>query len=198
MCTAERTCRADTAKSLAEDVLCLDALSKDARGELTPVSAEREECRQLDCVTLETTHTLRLELGRHDCDSDLSGVLDGTLLVHNLTTVFVNADPQGRGVHAGDFRWSGSGVRIVGTITGMTNVGTHRQPAFEPVQQCDARGFMEGRFCGRVRAAEPRLNGSQVTGVYRLRFDPTQEGGQGGVRGTVEGVVLRICEAIAG
>jgi hypothetical protein len=47
-----------------------------------------------------------------------------------------------------------------------------------------------------VRAADPELDGSQVTGVYRLRFDPTQQGGSGAVRGTVEGVVLRVCAGI--
>ena len=57
--------------------------------------------------------------------------------------------------------------------------------------------MLEGRFCGQVTAEEPRLNGSQVTGVYRIRFDPTQQGGSGGVRGTVEGVVVRDCDEIA-
>jgi hypothetical protein len=189
-------CRSDTAASLAERVLCLDALSKDADGDLVPSSAEREPCRQLDCVTLVTTHSLRLELRRHDCDSDLGAALDGVLLVRCLTTVFTNAEPEGRGVHAGGFVWRGSSVRIVGRITGMTNVGTHRGPVFEPVQQCDSRGFMEGRFCGQVRAAEPRLNGSEVTGAYRLRFDPTQAGGSGPVQGTIEGALLRTCEEI--
>jgi hypothetical protein len=196
MATSDTVCRADTAKSLAEGVLCLDALSKDVGGELVPVSAEREECRQLDCVTLVTMHSLRLELARHACDSNLAAAFNGVLLVRNLTTVFANADPEGRGVHAGDLLWRGSTVRVVGTIAGMTNVGTHREPAFEPVQQCDSRGFMEGRFCGQVRAADPQLDGSQVTGVYRLRFDPTQQGGSGAVRGTVEGVVLRVCAGI--
>lgn len=198
MCHTETgVCRADRALTLAEGVLCLDALSKDTRGELVPVAAEPEECRRLDCKTLVTTHVLRLELRRHDCDSELGNALDGDLLVRNLTTVFVGADPQGRGVHAGDMLWRAPGVRIVGTIAGMTNVGTHREPVFEPVQRCDSRGYMEGRFCGQVRAAEPRLNGSQVTGVYRLRFDPTQQGGSGGVQGTVEGVVLRDCDEIS-
>jgi hypothetical protein len=199
MCHTETgACRADRASTLAEGVLCLDALSKDAEGELIPVAAEPEECRKLDCRTLVTTHALRLEVRRHDCDSETGSALDGSLLVRNLTTVFVDADPEGRGVHAGDLLWRAPGLRIVGTIAGMTNVGTHREPAFEPVQQCDSRGFLEGRFCGQVRAAESRLDGSQVTGVYRLRFDPTREGGRGGVRGTLEGVVLRDCDEISG
>lgn len=197
MCgTKRRCCVADRAATLAEEVLCLDALSKDAAGELIPVTQEGEECPKLDCRTLVTTHVLRLDLTRHDCDSDLGAALDGVLLVRNLTTVFVDARPEGRGVHAGDFVWRGPGFRIVGTLTGMTNVGTHREPAFEPVQRCDSRGFMEGRFCGQVSAAEPRLDGSQVTGVYRIRFDPTQQGGAGGVRGTIEGVVIRDCDGI--
>jgi hypothetical protein len=190
------SCRADRAATLAEGVLCLDALSKDLEGELVPVAAEPEDCPELDCRTLVTTHLLRVELRRHDCDSELGSVLDGVLLVRNLTTVFAGANPQGRGVHAGDFLWRGHGFRITGTLTGMTNVGTHREPAFEPVQRCDNPGVLEGRFCGQVRAAEPRLDGSQVTGVYRIRFEPTPEGGRGGVRGTLEGVVLRDCAKI--
>jgi hypothetical protein len=196
MCgTKTEGCVTDRAATLAAAVLCLDALSKDAEGELVPVAAEREECAKLDCATLVTTHALRLRLRAHrECDSASSALLDGDLIVRDLTTVFVNAEPEGRGVHAGDFVWRGRDFRIVGTLTGMTNVGTHRQPAFDPpAQRCDDRGVMEGRFCGHVAAEEPRLDGSEVTGVYRIRFDAGREGGRGGVQGTVEGVVVHEC-----
>ena len=55
---------------------------------------------------------------------------------------------------------------------------------------------MEGQLCAQVaRSADPVLNGAQVYAAYRLRFDPTKEGGAGRVEGTMEGVVLRTCGA---
>ena len=54
---------------------------------------------------------------------------------------------------------------------------------------------MKGRLCGRLlRATEPRLAGAEVVAAYRLRFESTSEGALGGVRGTLEGLVVRMCE----
>jgi hypothetical protein len=47
-------------------------------------------------------------------------VLDGSPIVRDVTPVFVDAVPEGRGVHAGCFLRRGSNVRIVGTMTGMS------------------------------------------------------------------------------
>lgn len=53
---------------------------------------------------------------------------------------------------------------------------------------------MEGRLCGTVvRPAEPRLAGAQVVAAYRIRFDPSEKGGEGAVAGTLEGLVVRSC-----
>jgi hypothetical protein len=62
-------------------------------------------------------------------------------------------------------------------------------------QPCDAHGWMEGRFCGRVaRTTDQRLAGCQLLGTYRLRFDPSTGGGGGAVRGTVEGSLVCPCQ----
>ena len=53
---------------------------------------------------------------------------------------------------------------------------------------------MEGRLCGRlVRATDRALTGAQVTAAYRFAFDPSEKGGEGGLQGTFEGLVVRNC-----
>jgi len=186
-------CSASPAE-LAEAVVCLDELSKDAAGELTLLQSEVEPCRSLDCRTLRTEHLLRAELTSHRCDSELGTLFDGRLVCKDLTTLFVDGDGERRGTHAGTFAWKSSAGLVTGDLRGMTNEGTHREPAFDGCQSCDERGVMEGRLCGSlVRPADPRLTGAQVTAAYRIRFDPGADGGEGAVRGTVEGVVVRSC-----
>ncbi len=53
---------------------------------------------------------------------------------------------------------------------------------------------MIGRLCGTVvRAGDPRLVGSLVTGVYRFEVEPTDEGGGGRLVGTIEGALVQEC-----
>lgn len=82
---------------------------------------------------------------------------------------------------------------MVGRISGMTNVGTHREPAFFPAcQRCDDTLVMEGRLCGSVVSSQdPRLKNSQVFGVYRIRLYSLTNASD--VKGTFEGVLLRPC-----
>jgi hypothetical protein len=137
---------------------------------------------------------LRLELSSHDCDSDVGRLFDGRLVSKDLTTVFVDGSGERRGTHLGTFVWRSSAGDLTGDLRGMTNEGTHREPAFDGCQRCAERGVMEGRLCGTlVRPADPRLEGAQVVGAYRIRFDPTERGGEGAVSGTVEGLVVRSC-----
>lgn len=183
-----------TPVELLASTVCLDELSKDARGELTLVDADLKECPELDCRTLTVEHALSLELISYACDSKLGTLLDGRLTSRDLITVFAGGSGERRGMHTGTFRWRVATALIEGRLSGMTNEGTHREPAFGPCQRCDERGVMEGRLCGRVsRSRDPRLADAQVFGSYRLRFDPSERGGNGAVSGTVEGVVVRSC-----
>ena len=57
---------------LARAVLCLDELSKDVKGELIIVDADRDVCDKLDCVTLTSEHVIRAEVQSHACDSEIA------------------------------------------------------------------------------------------------------------------------------
>lgn len=182
---------------LLDRIVCLSELSKDVKGELRPVEVEVEKCQQRDCVTLETIHHLDLEISTHDCDSRAGRLLDGRLgaqLVHK----YLDGDGNRRGVHEGRFRWRGVDLLATGTMTGVTNVGTHRQPAFDGSQRCKDTGVMEGMLLGTItRARNKRLLGCELRAAYRLRFDPSKEGGSGGVVGVLEGAIVCDCRGPA-
>jgi hypothetical protein len=179
---------------LVRAVLCLDELSKDVRGELMILDSEDHVCRELDCKTLAVEHLLRVEVSSHQCDSELGKQFDGRLTSRDLTTVFVDGSGMRRGMHTATFSWRTAVGIVQGRLSGMTNEGTHREPAFRGCQECGERGVMEGRLCGRlVRAADPALAGAQVTAAYRFAFEPSDKGGEGSLQGTVEGLVVRNC-----
>jgi hypothetical protein len=179
---------------LARAVLCLDELSKNVEGELVIIFPRPRECPELDCKTLTVEHLLLVEAKSHSCDSTLGKRFDGKFTSKDLTTVFVNGSGMRRGMHTGTFIWHTAAGTVQGRMSGMTNEGTHREPAFKRCQRCDDRGVMEGRLCGRlVEAADPALVGVQVTAAYRFAFDPGEEGGRGALRGTIEGLVVRNC-----
>jgi hypothetical protein len=183
---------------LVDRVVCLSELSKNLEGSLRPVEAEREKCRQLRCVTLETIHQLGLRVSGHACDSPLGKLFDGQLTFLQLVHKYKDGDGERRGVHEGPFRWrSRAGVLATGTLQGITNAGTHRAPAFDDCQRCDERGVMEGMLLGTIiRAEDPQLVGCEVRAAYRLRFEPSRdEGGSGGVRGTLEGAIVCDCSS---
>jgi hypothetical protein len=184
-------------RELWKTQICLSPVSKDVSGELRLFDSELQQCSDQECRTLKTDHVMTLNVnGNRDdrCDSRLAGILDGRLLVRPLITALID-DGEHRGTHTGDFIWKGAGARVEGTLSGMTNVGTHRKEPFEPCQECFAPGYMEGRLCGQiVRAAEERLVGCTVTAVYLFRFDASQGFRDSPVSGTIEGVVVCACE----
>jgi hypothetical protein len=171
--------------------VCLSALSKNLDGGMTLTGSREHKCAEPDCTTLTTEHLLNMNVVAHDCDDSTWGPLfDGPFVVQNLVTLF-DKNNLGRGLHAGDFTWNGPGVQVVGRISGMTNVGTHRAPAFSTCQKCGDTEVMEGRLCGSVvYAKDPSLKDNQVFGAYRIHFY-TAQGSP--VQGTFEGVLLRPC-----
>jgi hypothetical protein len=179
---------------LLDRIVCVSPVSKDLEGGLDLVHSEPERCRSLRCETLETQHHLKLAVTRHECDSEVAGLLDGTLTSGDLAHKFADADGTRRGVHEATFRWSGSRTIVTGTLRGVTNAGTHRPPAFGECQRCEDPGVMEGLLEGTIRRApDRRLIGCAIQAAYRLRFEPSPEGGSGGVRGTLEGAVVCDC-----
>jgi hypothetical protein len=187
------TCLEDPAQLWARRV-CLDPVSKDLRGEMRLLDRERQECDDR-CLTLKTDHVLKLEVLSHErCDSEVGRRLDGTLFVRRLVTALAGGTGEGRGLHTGAFRWVGDGVLVEGRLSGMTNVGTHREPAFRDCQVCHDPGYMEGRLCGRVlRSKDEKLVGCEVTAAYRLRFEHSEGFEDTRVEGTLEGLVVCSC-----
>jgi len=183
----------DEPSALLRKRLCVHNVSKDVRGELAPIVSKIEKCAKPECRTLKTGHGLKVEVLGHDCDSGLGKLLDGTLVVKRLVTAF-EEDGLHHGVHAGDFVWKSKGGLIKGRMSGITNAGTHREPVFKPCERCDERGVLTGRLCGEVVDANVgELKESKVVAIYKIRFDPSEKGGEGAVHGTLEGMVICPC-----
>ncbi len=178
--------------------MCLENLSKNLEGRLRLIDAEKEECGDPPCTTLKMYHFAELRISAHDCDSDISRkLLDGTFKIYDLNHAMRNADEKDRGLHAGNFHWSGQGGAVArGQISGITNANTYRRPFFESRQPCNQTGVMEGRFCGTIQQSpDPALPvGSQVIGTYRFRFDPSLGAEASGMQGTLEGVIVYGCQ----
>ena len=184
----------DDPESIREKRFCLNAVSKNLKGELDLVDADEQKCEKPSCKTLKTVHVVSARVESGPCDSKPSTLFDGKLVVRRLVTAH-DRDGMLRGFHAGDFEWTGATVQIIGRMSGMTNVGTHRSPAFKDCQACNETGVMEGRLCGQVvETKDEELKGCQVTAAYRLSFDPSDRGGSGRFSGTLEGVTICFCE----
>jgi hypothetical protein len=174
--------------------VCLQSVSKDVEGEFGPPDSERRQCREPDCTTLTSLQVLNLKLGSHP-DCDRLPELDGTIELRDLVHVFDNSGNE-RGMHTGEFRWESAAGLIFGRMSGITNAGTHRPPAFGECQRCrDA--VLEGQLCGTVcRAREARFTDCRVVGGYRLRIDPGSDGiPQQRVVGTFEGLLVCPCRS---
>jgi hypothetical protein len=186
----------DDPRELWDRKICLLPVSKNVRGDLRLMDRELQTCDEDDCRTLKTDHVLKVEVVAHQpCDSNASGQLDGVFYVRRLITAFVDGNGENRGLHTGAFDWIGGGARVRGTLSGATNVGTHRAPVLDPCQECHAPGYMEGRLCGHiVRAKDERLRGCRVAASYRLRFDASEGAIDTGITGTIEGLIVCPCE----
>jgi len=186
----------DDPAAVLDKEYCLSAVSKNLRGEFAAPHPKRHECNKPECRTLRVTQVLKVEVTPEHCDSPLAKNLNGTLVVERLASAF-DQDGNHRGIHAGDFVWTGvNHVTVKGRLSGMTNEGTHRAPAFTECQRCEQRGVMEGLLCGQVDAPGiDDLNGAQITASYRIKFESTPNGPAGAVLGTLEGMIITPCRA---
>jgi len=188
----------DSSAYILEQTFCLYEISKDMweEGWLRLVFQERELCPERDCETFKTIHQLELPLRPGPCDSDQSRPHNGRLYSCDLTHALNlrNGTADGRGFHGGTFTWADQGFVASGTLSGITNAGTHRAPFDPACQRCDEVHFMEGRFCGIIRRSADRgLLGCQVFGAYRLQFAQELTAPRSGLRGILEGMIVREC-----
>src|SRR5262249_37579004 len=152
-------------------------LSKNFKGTLGEGMEKKDGCDVPTCKTFKTRKPLIVEVATNrPCDSKMALAFDGRLVVEQLITVY-DTDASRRGVHAGDFEWFGKGLHVTGRISGVTNEGTHRSPAFDPCQKCGDRDVMEGRLCGQVvESKDPALKDCQVLAAYRIKIIPPTKG----------------------
>jgi hypothetical protein len=187
----------DDPRHIQSDLMCLYAVSKDLEGKLTLEEREIEDCERRSCRTLKTRHVLELAVrpSAGDCDGGEAKILDGHLKSLDLASAFIDGSGNNRGFHGATFQWKESGGRMVatGTLSGVTNAGVHREPAGKDCQRCNEHGVMEGRLCAQIRRGPDGFGCCNVIGVYLLRFDAGEGGGEGGVQGTFEGVIVCPC-----
>lgn len=195
MPTDQRGCL-DDPRELWNNQICLHPVSKNVRGDLRLLDSELQTCEKENCKTLNTDHVLKVEVVANEpCDSKASELFDGVFFVRQLITAFIDGNSENRALHTGAFDWIGRGARVRGTLSGTTNVGTHREPVFDPCQKCHAPGYMEGRLCGDIiKTEEERLRGCRIAASYRLRFDASQGAIDTAITGTIEGVIVCPCQ----
>ena len=196
----------DDPKLLFDTRVCLDELSKNVEGEFAiaqPDPRRREQCPQpgqQPCQTLKVIYDLVLPaIASAKCDSVLGRLLDGRITVAHLVTAF-KLDGLNRGLHAGDFAWTGTGFQLTGRLAGLTRVGTHRQPAtltqFQNCQESCNAPLLQGRLYGSFTKASGKLAALQkgrLTAVYRWRYTPRKDGSGSGIQGVIEGMLVRPC-----
>jgi len=178
---------------------CVGAVSKNLFANLRLERRERQRCADRRCVTLKTLHWLQLEMSPYECDSRIGRRLTGLITVKRLVTAF-DRNGIGRGVHSGDFVWTTPGaVEIAGRMSGITNAGLLRPPAFRRCEDCSQPLVLYGRLCGQVvKTPIAELRGCQVMAMYRIALDADENQAtagldQAGGRGTLEGAVMCPC-----
>jgi hypothetical protein len=170
--------------------ICMWAVSKDLRGEFADTKWEDQECRRPDCLTHKGQLIFKVEVTPHfPCDSVASRAFDGGIKGELVFTYIANG--YGRGYHIGKFEWYGSTSTLIGRMSGMTNLGTHRSP-LAPCEQCDRRGHMEGRLDAVVVDGDHK--GCCVRATYVIDFDPGFHVQNTAILGTMEGVLICPCE----
>jgi hypothetical protein len=186
----------DSSAYILEQTFCLYDISKTVReGTLRTVLHEPEHCPEPPpCDTLKTVHQLDLELEPGPCDSPRSSRNNGRLYSCDLTHA-LNGGPDGRGFHGGSFTWAAPGFLASGTLSGITNAGTQRDPIVPACQECRQPLMLEGRFCGVIRRAsnDPGLLGCQVFGAYRLQLLNELTASVIGVKAVLEGLIVCEC-----
>lgn len=187
-------CEADP-RVLHEVPVCLSSVSKDVMGKMALRRADKQECSTFKCITLKTIHELNLSLKAAACDSPTGKLFDGKLVVPELISAYEAGSGNRRGVHTGLFQWQAptASIAVTGTLSGTTNAGLFRPP-FQAHEKCLSPGIMYGRLCGTVeKANDKKLVGCEVLAVYRFSFPASEKGGEGPVRGTLEGEVVCRC-----
>jgi hypothetical protein len=131
----------------ADGLPCLGRIAKSGEGSLLLTRTGTSRCGAAGVVA-KTWGRLEVRLtGPGSAEGRRPALGDGVLRALDFLQV---AGSDGRGEHAGRFEFrSKDGVRVRGTLLGVTRGGTHRRPA-RPLEPFGPDGHMEGRLAGEV------------------------------------------------
>jgi hypothetical protein len=175
-----------------EQRLCVTGVSRDLSGRLVPGSRGRVGCER---GTTAEDQALHLELRPSGAAGEDDGLLTGRLDVSDLRQIVRPAD-KGAGLHYGRFRFTSDGMEAVGTIAGLTSLGTH----WPEVSACaEPRRVPEHRELSLMgTVVRGKQAGARIRAVLALDLGAGAAGQtSASVKGTMEGVVEKSCSLSA-
>ena len=179
---------------------CLYEISKVFKGDLYFESEIKEKCDQLDCIVLNTSHVMKVEIKSFECDSKVGRQLDGVLKARLFTKFIENG--QRRGIHFATFEWyKSSDFVILGRLDGITNSGSHHHPLKQECEKCNQDSHMEGKLEGYIKFQNNlgSMYGYKISAMYamdvnwKIRSEPFRNENYGTIEGTIEGIISRYC-----
>jgi hypothetical protein len=173
-----------------KEPICMIRVSKDWQGDFRVADRDLKKCEKPGCTTVKGLIKVESKIQRHQpCDAVGAASLDGD--ISGLLAFSYIDDAQRRGHHVGKIDWTGTGSKLVGQMTGVTNAGTHRPPLMQ-CERCEEPGHMEG--CLEAVVVEGRHKGCRLVATYAIEFDPSIAPQDTAFRGTLEGVLICDCQ----
>ena len=188
----------DPSSSHYDQVLYLLPVSKDIEATITianPTDPARECKGPPTRKTLQRKGVMVLTLHSHNCETTVNTV---TVRVKPLLMLFADGAGTNRGVHVGTFIWSGPEGTIRGRLSGTVNSSAVRTPFAKPKptnpcdRPCHLPGSMDGRMSGLIQSTGTSRD--YLLATYHISFDATESGSSTGGKGTIEGVIVRVCQ----
>lgn len=178
---------------------CLYEISKTMFGELHFENETKEQCDNLGCVIITTSHILKTEIQSFQCDSGRIPNIDGILKSRLIHRFIENGNNRGK--HHGTFEWYRlPDFVIIGELNGITNAGTHHTPLRE-CEECNQNSHIEGKINGYIKFKDSGdiMQGYEISAMYAMDIkwennsEPFRRENRGRVMGTIEGIVSRFC-----
>ncbi|MDX1373723.1 MAG: hypothetical protein R3321_14715, partial [Nitrososphaeraceae archaeon] len=157
---------------------------------------------KLNCMVLNTSHVLKIEIRSFECDSKTGRQLDG-ILKARLVNKFIENGHR-RGIHFGTFEWYGfHDFIILGRLDGITNSGSHHDP-LPKCEKCNQDSHLEGRLDGYIKFqnASDSMYGYKISAMYaididwRVKSEPFRQDNYGNMKGSIEGIISHFCNEL--
>jgi M6 family metalloprotease-like protein len=166
---------------------CLIGLSQNVNG---VVQSAREESARSQCKTSAVVDPVELKLVASGGFNNT--LFDGEIMMFDLRHVLLSHGRDAAGFNRGRFQWKSASGSALGTVDGLTNVGTHHKPALlGAVENSDLADHWELSLQGIV--VEGAMTGARIAAVLVIDVDHSSPQ-KSVVTGTLEGVVKKMCD----